>query len=251
MKEIKRIEASEELLKVYFFKLYERKQQIADLLFEEERLDSILTSKSLSELTSTELFDCCSISLRSGDNDFSNYIPAEFFYFDESGPAKGTIDEHPFLYTSISTLKHVPLYEGNLGYWNLGSDIVDNNGQVLLTVSPNIYDDGYYDIISSSDNLIFVYYFDKNNADSCCLYSYEEKENKLISIKNIDKKDYVLNIINEHNYPIILSLVSEKLSKDKELAIAAAEIDEYFLRFIDDSIKNDKDVLAATMKNKS
>jgi hypothetical protein len=249
MKEIKKEIASEELLKVYFFKLYQ-KRQIADIIFNEEQLDIILTSKSLNELTSNELFDCCSISIRTGDVDFSNYIPAEFFYFDECGLAAENIEEHPFLYTSISPLKNVPLYEASIGYWNLGSDIVDNNGQVLLTVSPNIYDDGYYDIISSSDNLIFVYYFDKNNADSCCLYSYEEKENKLISIKNFDKKDYVLNIINEHNYPIILSLVSEKLSKDKEVAIAAAEIDEYFLRFIDDSIKNDKDVLAAAMKNK-
>ena len=62
MLEIQEHIATEELLKMYFFKLYERKNEFGDLYFLEDRLNVIINSKTLSQMNSKELFECISLS---------------------------------------------------------------------------------------------------------------------------------------------------------------------------------------------
>jgi hypothetical protein len=82
MLEIQEHIATEELLKMYFFKLYERKNEFADLYFLEDRLNVIINCKTLSQMNSKELFECININNRWGMKDVVDgafVIPSKFY----------------------------------------------------------------------------------------------------------------------------------------------------------------------------
>ena len=110
MIEIKEHIATEELLKIYFFKLYARKNEFFHLHFLEEALSDIINCKTLSQMNSKELFDCIKIERRgfgfdSSYESFNHFIPSKFYFIDDIGNSKETIFEHPFLYTNFKLIE--------------------------------------------------------------------------------------------------------------------------------------------------
>ncbi|MFN5642548.1 MAG: DUF4116 domain-containing protein [Sphingobacteriales bacterium] len=247
MKEIKRVLATEDLLKRYILKLYSRKNQIGDLCFDETKINSLIVNKSYSELTYSELVDCCSISARWTNEDFQQYTPNEFYYFEDNKIHTETIQEQPFLYTSINPLEFLPLFLADFGLYGIGSDITDTNGNILLSIYSNLYDDGYFKVIVLSDKTIIVYSFDKNNADGFDLYQYDAAKNKLIKKYLIEDKSQILSIIEEKDCPMILSMANDELRNNKEIVLAALRRDPYCFRHAGEVIKNEKDIILAAL----
>ena len=244
--------ATEELLKIYFFKLYARKNEIR-LYILEDKLNDILNCKSLSQMNSNELFDCVRIERRgfgidSSHHSFDEFIPSKFYFLDDIRNENGTIFEHSFLYTNFKLIDGLNLYEAEIGQWNLGCDLINENGVVLKTVAPNLYDNGYYEIKIFPINFPFFLLneHDENNGDWPTFFSF--KDNQLIEIDEVDDKFLILDLIN-FNCLEILGISSTEVQNDREILLAAVTKKGTALYFASEELRNDREVVFAAVSN--
>jgi hypothetical protein len=134
-------------------------------------------------MNSNELFDCVKINKRYfGYESFDDLIPSKFYFIDDSENSNKTIFEHSFLYTSFKLIGGIELYEAEIGLWSLGCDLINEDGIILKTITPNLYDNGYYEIKVFSKNppIFLLIEHDENNGDWLTFFSL--KKNKLIKI---------------------------------------------------------------------
>lgn len=247
MIEIKEHIATEELLKIYFFKLYARKNEFAHLYFLEDSLNDIINYKSLSQMNSKELFECIKIERRgfgfdSRHESFDDFIPSKFYFIDDLGNSNETIFEHPFLYTNIKLLDGIKLYEAEIGLWSLGCDLMNEEGVILKTITPNLYDNGYYEIkvFSKKYPIFLLIENDKNNGDWLTFYSF--KNYQLLEINEVGDKYLILELL-KSGCPEILSLASEEIKDDSELLLVAVNLDSNSLIFASNRLKDDKSIV--------
>ena len=245
MLEIQEHIATEELLKMYFFKLYERKNEFGDLYFLEDRLNVIINSKTLSQMNSKELFECININNRWGMRDVVDgafFIPSKFYFINDIEHSNKTIFEHSFLYTNFKLIDGLNLYKAEIGLGDLGCDLINANGVVLKTVTPNLYDNGYYEIKVLSKNypIILLTISDENNGDWLSLYSLND--NQLIEIEEIDDKILILDFL-KFGYSEILGIASAEIKDDSEILLAAININSNSLNFASDRLRNDKSIV--------
>jgi hypothetical protein len=245
--EIKEHIASEELLKMYFFKLYARKNEFPYLYFHEDVLNDIIHCKTLSQMNSNELFECIKIERRgfgfdSSHESFDDFIPSKFYFIDVIENSNETIFEHSFLYTNFKLIDGIELYEAEIGLWSLGCDLINEDGVILKTITPNLYDNGYYEIKVFSKNypIFLLIEYDKNNGDWLTFYSF--KNNQLIEVDEIGDKFLILDFL-KFGCSGILALASEDIKDDKELLLAAINIDSNSLNFASDRLRNDKNIV--------
>ena len=254
MLEIQEHIATEELLKMYFFKLYDRKNEFGDLYFFEDRLNFIINCKTLSQMNSNELFDCIKIERRgfgidSIQESFDNFIPSKFYFIDDIGNSNETIFEHSFLYTNFKLIDGLNLYEAEIGLWRLGCDLINENGVILKTVTPNLYDNGFYDIKVFTKNypVFLLTISDENNGDYDLLYSLND--NQLIEIDEIDDKILILDFLKFGGSCEILSLASAEIRDDKSIVLKAVSQDGDSLEYASDKLKNDREVVLVAVLN--
>ena len=245
MLEIQEHIATEELLKMYFFKLYDRKNEFADLYFLEDRLNVIINCKTLSQMNSKELFECININNRWGMKDVVDgafVIPSKFYFINDIEHANKTIFEHSFLYTNFKLIDGLNLYEAEIGKWNLGCDLINENGVVLKTVTPNLYDNGFYEIKVFSKNypIFLLIESDENNGDWLSFYSLND--NQLIKIDEIDDKILILDFL-KFGCSEILDIASEEIKDDSEILLAAININSNSLNFASDRIRDEKSIV--------
>jgi hypothetical protein len=245
--EIKEHIATEELLKIYFFKLYARKNEFVFLHFLEEALNDIINCKTLSQMNSKELFDCIKIERRgfgfdSCHESFNHFIPSKFYFIDDIGNSKETIFEHPFLYTNFKLIDGLNLYEAEVGLNSIGCDLINSDGAILNTVAPNLYDDGYYVIkVLSKKHLIFLLIItDENNGDWLGFYSL--KNNQLIEVDEVGDKSLILEFL-KSGCTEILAKASLEINDDEEILMAAVKIDSSSLIYASERLRNDKTFL--------
>lgn len=249
MKEIVTLPATEDLLKKYILKLYSRKHHVGDLCFDEAKMNALTVYKSYKVLTSSELLDCCFISVRGGNENFEQFIPSKFYCLTENVKNADNNEDYPFLYTSIEPLDRLPLYKADFGLNGLGSDIIDGKGNILISLYPNLYDNGFIEVSVTPDKSILVFNYDENNAESFELFIYNDVENKLIRKHEIEDKNLVLSIINEKGYATILSLASVELKDNKDLVLTALKRDPYCYIYVGEGIKNDRDVILTAIRS--
>ena len=246
--------ATEELLKIYFFKLYARKNELPIYILEDE-LSDIINRKNISQMVSNELFDCIKIQ-RSGygidgtDSNlepFDDFIPSKFYYIRDIGNEKGTIFEHPFLYTGFKLIDGLNLYEAEIGLCNLGCDLINENGIILKTVTPNLYDNGFYEIRSLSKDLpiLSLCESDENNGDWLEYYSF--KDDLLNEIDEFDDKEILLAAVSLDGK--ILRCASEELRNDREIVLKAVSIEGAALYFASEELRNDREIVFAAISN--
>jgi hypothetical protein len=250
MLEIQEHTATEELLKMYFFKLYERKNEFGDLYFLEDKLNIIINCKTLSQMNSKELFECININTRWGMIDVVDgafVIPSKFYFINDIEHANKTIFEHSFLYTNFKLIDGLNLYEAEIGQWNLGCDLINENGVVLKTVTPNLYDNGYYEIKVFSKNypIFLLNIYDENNGDWLSLYSLND--NQLIEIDEIDDSEILLAAINIDSNS--LNFASDRLRDDKSIVLKAVSQYGESLEYASDKLKNDMEVVGVAVLN--
>ena len=267
MESIIKVAASEELLKIYFFKLFSRKEQLPISFFESE-IRSIIKQVPLKFMTSKELFSCCEIKrsrLESGyeedltpDNDFEEYesthegfekyLPEIFYYFSENEILDGTIENHPFLYTKITPLENTTIIAAEIGYSGIGIDLLDESGKVLDSFYPNLYHDGNLSINVLSEKLILVKQTDNHFGDSYELYAYNE--NRLERFYEIDNKTQILEYIVLKGCPGVFIFAAENLRDDKEVVLATVSRNGLLFRYCSEKFKDDKDVFLSAVSQK-
>ena len=250
MSKIIKVDATEELLKIYFFKLYSRKGEI-ELNFDEETIHSLIVSNSIDTIKSADLFKCCSIEYRWGDEPIE--MPNSFYYFKKEEILDNSIQNHPFLYTNIKKINNSLLVEAEINLQGSGSDIYDENNNFLeLTIRPNLYDDGFVNIEHLAQNIFSVYYWDENNGDDYDLFLF--KDNRFHSIDPfgglvIDNKETILQLLSIENCPPLLMKASESLRADKEVVLAAVSQNGEELEFASKELQSDREVVLAAIDN--
>ena len=195
MSKIIKVQSTEELLKIYFFKLYSKKQYIRHFSFDEQKIHSLIVSNSYKEIESSKLFNCITVYDDEMQCKFFEYfsIPSHFYYFSDHIVLDVSIENHPFLYEEIGFLEGVSLFVAKSGERNI--DILSKNGRVLK----NIYiENTSYEIDTLSDELFYIIdefrRDDAFNLKNFSLYSY--KKNSLEEVHQIENKSQILDIIN-------------------------------------------------------
>jgi hypothetical protein len=250
MSKIIKVDATEELLKIYFFKLYSRKGEI-ELNFDEETIHSLIVSSSIETIKSADLIKCCSIEYRWGDVPLE--VPNSFYYFEKEEILDNSIQNHPFLYTNIKKINNSLLVEAEINLQGSGSDIYDENNNFLeLTIRPNLYDDGFVNIEYLAQNIFSVFYWDENNGEGYNLFLF--KDNKFHSINSygglvLENKNIILQLLSLENCPPLLMKASESLQADKEVVLAAVTQNGLELEFASKELQNDREVVLAAIDN--
>ena len=130
IKTIVEVPASEKYLKIYFFQLYSATLYCSGIEFDEDKVNSIIKSKSFEEMTSTELFDLCKILRREWEEDFTSYLTEKFFFIQpKEGIEKHNVFDHPFLYTDIRPIVDDSIYEAQFG---ISCHLLNKHGEELL-----------------------------------------------------------------------------------------------------------------------
>lgn len=247
MIEIKEHIATEELLKIYFFKLYARKNEFPYLYFHEDVLNDIINCKTLSQMNSNELFECIKIERRgfgfdSSHESFDDFIPSKFYFIDVIENSNETIFEHSFLYTNFKLIDGIELYEAEVGLNSIGCDLINSDGAILKTVAPNLYDNGFYVIkVLSKKYLIFLLIeTDENNGDWFTFYSF--KNNQLIEVDEVGDKSLILEFL-KSGCTEILAKASLEINDDREILMAAVNIDSNSLIYASERLRNDKAIV--------
>jgi len=245
--EIKEHIATEELLKIYFFKLYARKNEFPYLYFHEDVLNDIINCKTLSQMNSNELFECIKIERRgfgfdSSHESFDDFIPSKFYFIDVIENSNETIFEHSFLYTNFKLIDGIELYEAEVGLNSIGCDLINSDGAILKTVAPNLYDNGFYVIkVLSKKYLIFLLIeTDENNGDWFTFYSF--KNNQLIEVDEVGDKSLILEFL-KSGCTEILAKASLEINDDREILMAAVNIDSNSLIYASERLRNDKAIV--------
>jgi len=253
MPKIIKVNATEDYLKIYFFKLYQRKKEFHHLEIDEEKLNQIIVSKSLSQMTSAELFNCISVELDNtdyeDDSDFiygDQLVPNYFYYLDaESNFNKSSIVAYPFLYTDIEQLNGIDLYTGKIdskGYF--GFDLLNKDGFLLMKLTSKFSSDKKISIEVLGDYNLFIF---KTDSSIKGLFSYVN--NEFSKIDKIDDKEIMIELI-RLSYNQCLKFASDQLRNDKDVFFSAIKNDNFDFAFASDSIRNDKNlVLLAVKKN--
>jgi len=251
MQQIKKIEATEELLKIYFFKIYERKKEFYDFEINEEKLHKIIVSKSLKEMNSRELFDCISIVELDEDGDGS-YIDGQdliskYFYYLNVGLDldNNNIFSSPFLYNSIELIGGLNLYKAKIDCNDeLGYDLLSSEGSILMKLTPQFCNDKNLKIeILETHNLFIL----KSNYDNAIKGTYSYINNQISQIVRIDNKTLLLDLI-RLGYGKFIALASDKLKMDRDIFSAGIECDDFDFSFASDVIRNDKELLINVVK---
>lgn len=241
MMKIKKVATSEDLLKIYFFKLYAKK--CWSLNFDEE-VESLIRSKTFEQLSAEELFSYCLIHDRWNNHQIytaDTLMPDYLYFFGEDLAEYKNIESHPFLYTSINLINNTQIYEAKVH--NYLSELYDTNGKSLnLIFSPNLYDNGFTNIFSVNENLICCNSWDDNNGNYSDLFSFNN--NELSKISCIENKQEILSLINQFEIPDILSLASDNLKNDKEVVLASLSKYPYSIDYASEELKNNKEFIS-------
>lgn len=253
MQQIIQIEATEELLKMYFFKIYERKCEFYDFEINENKLNTIIITKSLKKINSRELFDCISIVEYDEDGDGryidgQDLIPNYFFYLNTGIDLdNNNIFSSPFLYTSIELIKGLNLFKAKIDCKDeLGYDLLCDNGTTIMKLTPKICNDKNLEIVALQSHNIFILKTSYNNYIKG-IYSFTN--NQLSQIIKIDNKTLLLDLI-RLGYGNFLEIAIDKLKMDRDVFSAGIECENFNFSFASDVIRNDKELVMNVVKKK-
>ena len=264
IKTIVEVPASEKYLKIYFFQLYSATLYCSGIEFDEDKVNSIIKSKSFEEMTSTELFDLCKIRRREWEEDFTSYLTEKFFFIQpKEGIEKHNVFDHPFLYTDIRPIVDDSIYEAQFG---ISCHLLNKHGEELLicederfkssgmsvfNITPNLYDKGYYYFKVFSNELIELILYDENNGQASDLYQMKE-ETYFLKIHEIENKQTIQSIIHKNNDASIIKFASDDLQNDLELMSQCIRMDSTLLKYASEAIQNNFElVLEAVTKDGS
>lgn len=246
MPKIIEVKSTDKLLKIYFLKLYEIGFLNRSNL-KEERFSALISSKSLNEINSKELFDCCSVQ-------FADFKPDYFYYLGEDNSLNSEIVfDIPILYTSIEKLGNIPLYEAKYGHFpETGCDIVNINGEILKSIHPSslyIGDEriiGKYSLeVDSETPLFLIDEYSFSNQYRREFYFYEN--NSIVHMDEWLDKKLIIDAIKKHG--ISLEYASEEFRNKKEVVLAIVMKDGSSLSYASENLKNDKDIVLAAVEN--
>jgi Txe/YoeB family toxin of Txe-Axe toxin-antitoxin module len=256
IKGIVEVPASEKYLKIFFFQLLLDTLSSSGIEFEEENVHSLIKSKSFEEMTSTELFDLCKIHRRWGLEDFTNYLTEKFFYVQmEVGFENQEVFDHPTLYTKIQPIIDGSIYEAQIGlnchllnqhgrklFLSYENEGLQSRGMKVYAITPNLFDNGFYDFKVYSNELIELLTYDDNNGADSDLYQLKD-ETYLLKINELIDKQSILSIIQQNKNAEIIKFASDELLNDFELLSICIGLDSALLEFASKELQNNVELV--------
>lgn len=250
MKKINKIEANEELLRLFFIQI------TADggnnLEFDKYEIESIINSDNFNTINPHELFNKLEKFRRMFNEEYT-FLPKEFYFLaSNEEKLENLIKQDDFkLYTSLTHIEKTSLYEGIVD--NLSTDILDNKGKCLEFFVPNLYDRGHIIIEGINNNYIKVIDFDENNGSWVEFYLFRNQTltNKDI-LKNKPKdislsKSITLDILKK--YPDQFIFLDEKFKNDRNFILKFIKKDASILQYLNEEFKSDKEIVLNAVKN--
>jgi hypothetical protein len=239
--------ATDKLLKIYFFKLY----QIGFLQcldFRWDIFDSLIRSKSFDEITSNELFNCCPLA-------FAGFIPEFLYYLSDDELELELVFDFPVLYTSIEKLDKSPFYEAKYGLFpQTGCDLFNIEGSKLRSIHPeSIYIDENVNLISKyrvsvdSDKQFFIIDEYMVTRGDFMREIYVIEDFRIVNIIEINDSSIIIDAINNNGF--LLEYAPEKIRDNKEVVLASVLTNGSYLQHATDNLRDDKEVVLAAVKN--
>ena len=257
LKDVIEVNATPRFLKIYFFQLYLDKSISTGIEFDESKVQSLIHSKLFDEMEVAELFECCVVARRGGDEEFQSYFPGAFFYIESmNDSSEDAIFNHPKLYTRIKSIIDNKLYEAEFGFdchlLNEKGDKIYFDYESLYTkifgeeksysINPNVYDNGYYDFKVYSDDLIEIFRYDDNNGGGFDLFQYKN-ESRLVKIQEIDDRQLLLSILMKNEDAEIMRFASDRLLNDFQLMSLCISLDSSLLKYASEELQNNFDLV--------
>jgi hypothetical protein len=256
IKGIVEVPASEKYLKLFFFQLLLDTLSSSGIEFEEDKVHTLIKSKSFEEMSSTELYNLCKIHRRFGEEDFTTYLTENFFFMQpEDGIENQNVFDHPTLYTKIQPIIDDSIYEAQIGlnchllnkhgeklFLSYEKEGFQSRGMKVYAITPNLYDDGFYDFKVYTNELIELLTYDDNNGAASDLFQLRE-ESYLLKINEIVEKESILSIIQQNKNAEIIKFASDELLNDVELLSICIELDSALLEYASEELQNNVELV--------
>jgi hypothetical protein len=257
LKDVIEVIADSRFLKIYFFQLFLEKSTSTGIEFVESKVQSLIQSKLFDEMEVAELFECCVVARRCGDEDFQSYLPGVFYYVASLNDSpQEAIFNHPKLYKRINSIIDGKLYEAEFGfdchllngkgekiYFDYESLYINVSGEgKSYSINPNVYDNGYYDFKVYSDDLIEIFRYDDNNGGWFELFQYKN-ESRLVKMDFIDDRQLLFSLLQKNEDAEIIRFASDRLLKDFELMSLCISLDSSLLKYASEELQNNFDLV--------
>lgn len=250
------VKADDRYKKIFFFQLLLDTLSSSGIEFEEDKVHAIIKLKSFEEMTSAELYDLCKIHRRFGEEDFTSYLTEKFFFIQpKDGMENQNVFDHPTLYTKIQPIIEDSIYEAQIGlnchllnkhgeklFLSYEKEGFQSRGMKVYTITPNLYDNGFYDFKVYSNDLIEHLTYDDNNGSASDLYQLKE-DSYLLKINEIADKQSVLSIIQQNKNAEIIKFASDELLNDFELMSVCIELDSSLLEYAGEELQNNVELV--------
>ena len=249
------VKADDRYKKIFFFQLHLDPESSSGIEFDEDKIHSLIKSKSFEEMTSDELFELCTIGRY---EEFAHYLIEKFFFIQREETIENqNIFNHPILYTKIQPIINDAIYEAQIG---LNCHLLNKHGEKIFlscenenwffnfrdtkvyTITPNLYDNGFYYFKVYSNDLIELIFYDDNNGEGSDLYQLKE-ETYLLKINEIAYKQSILSIIQQNKNAEIIKFASDELLNDFELMCVCIELDGALLEYASEELQNNVELV--------
>ncbi len=236
MSKVNKIDASEEINKHFFLKLYEFDKS---LLESRDEIKLLIKNKTIETLNSNELFEKSKLY---PEYSYEDFFQDEYYYISQEINEPITFQNISLLYTSVKLLDNLNIYEGIISWhidWHLGSNLINQNGEIIHTIiKDEIYETINLNVLSPNIIQITKESYEFENFSE---YFLKIENNQLIKINSINDRNAIIKGI--ENYSKILKYASDTIKNDKEIVLKATTLYGEELEFASVALQNDKEVV--------
>jgi predicted nucleic acid-binding Zn-ribbon protein len=254
MKTIHKIEATEHLLQVHYYQFFNTKpfslnsDYDIDINGLNEKYPGFLENFDFSNVDVHDLHKFTRIENRSWDYvDFN--LPKYFFCFWKKNIEDlfniGEFEKFPLLFTEYKSSPFNDLMQFN--YYDIIC-VFNQNGEFLnISVSPNLYDDGYCELTFLNKEYFVISFYDDNNGDHIFLFKYVE--GNIESHVDIDSIE-LINLLDENSIIWNIDNLSVELKNNKSVILKAIKSGVLNIH-LEDLFKKDKQIVLELVERNS
>ena len=254
MNTIHKIEATEKLLQVHFYQIFNKmpfslsSDYDIDINGLNEKYPGFLENFDFSNVNVHDLHKFIRIENRGWDYvDFN--LPKYFFCFWEKNIEDlfniGEFEKFPLLFTDYKSSPFNDLMQFN--YYDIIC-VFNQNGEFLnISVSPNLYDDGYCELTFLNKEYFVISFYDDNNGENMDLFKYVEGNiERHICIDSIE----LINLLDENRIIWKIENLSEKLRDNKSVILKSIKSGVLNIP-LEDLFKKDKQIVLELVERDS
>ena len=239
MLKVSKIDSSEKFNKQFFLKLYELDNT---LLENRDKIRTLINSKDINDISSKELFEKSKFC---PEYSYEDFYHDEYYCLIEESHDIQSIPEDSFLYTGITYLENFNIYKCEFGWWFIGCNLLNINGDIIHTITNEYSFFDSYSINALSQNL-FQITKECYGSDDKDEYFLLLENNEMLRVNTISDRNAILKGI--ENYFRILRYASDELRNDKEVVLNGITLYGEDLEYASEALRNDKEVVLIAVK---